>query len=490
MTPRALQLCIILSGFSFVTAGLAQPGEKKEAANVVEVSLGGSVVVRVADAGRVTLTDPAIADVSVAGGGLLLIGRKVGETNLIMQGSRVVTYLVKVTLPAQAIQNEVARIFPREDIEVRAVGGALVLVGSVSSAPVVTQVEQVAYGYLTSPSIQALGVAPNVINLLEVKGRQQVLIEATFAEVKRTSLREMGVNFYGANEKGTLGGISGGDPAGLPGNNDRLGVIAHPSDGPFVDRSISGREPVFGSLFFGIQDGAFPFYATLNLLATRQLSKTLAQPKLVALSGQPAKFLAGGELPVAVPSGPQQITISFKPFGIQLAFTPTVLSDKTIQLDAKVEVSAPDNSLGVSSGGISVPALTTRSTTTTVQLRDGQGFAIAGLLNEEIANAVRKVPGLGDLPILGMLFSSKEFLRNETELVVVITARLVDPQDADSIPALPGETTISDPTDLELFLGNIHEANGKKRPARMSGGDPSAALPANRGPVGAVGFWR
>ncbi len=477
MTPRAL-LCIILSGFSFVTAGLAQPGEKKEAANVVEVSLGGSAVVRVADAGRVTLTDPAIADVSVAGGGLLLIGRKVGETNLIMQGSRVTTYLVKVTLPAQAIQNEVTRIFPREDIEIRAVGGALVLVGSVSSAPVVTQVEQVALGYLTSPSIQALGVQPNVINLLEVKGRQQVLLEATFAEVKRDSLRQMGVNFHGTNEKGTLGAVIGADPAGAP------------ADGPFSDRSLSGTEPAFGSIFFGIKDGAFPFYGTLNLLASKGLSKTLAQPKLVALSGQGAKFLAGGELPIPIPSGPQQVTIEFKPYGIQLAFTPTVLSDKTIQLDTMVEVSAPDYSLAVRYEGLNVPALTTRTTNTTVQLRDGQGFAIAGLLNDEQINLVRKVPGLGDIPILGALFSSKDFQRKETELVVVITARLVDPQDADAIPALPGETSVTDPSDLELFLGNIHEANGKRRPARMDGGDPSAALPANRGPVGAVGFWR
>ncbi|MCA9528007.1 MAG: pilus assembly protein N-terminal domain-containing protein, partial [Myxococcales bacterium] len=189
MLVRAL---ICLSSLLLAVPAFAQ-ADKREAANVIEVSLGGSTVVRVPDAGRVTLTDPAIADVSVAGGGLLVIGRKVGETNLILTGSgRAYTYLMKVTLPAQAIQNEVARLFPREDIEVRAVGGALVLVGSVSSAPTVTQVEQVALGYLTSPSIAALGVTPNVINLLEVKGRQQVQLEVTFAEVNRTSLREMG----------------------------------------------------------------------------------------------------------------------------------------------------------------------------------------------------------------------------------------------------------------------------------------------------------
>lgn len=475
MITRAL--CVL----TCLTAGvaLAQPGEnKKEAANVVEVSLGGSTVVRVPDAGRVTLTDPAIADVSAAGGGLLVIGRKVGETNLIMQGTRVYTYLVKVTLPAQAIQNEVARIFPREDIEVRAVGGALVLLGTVSSSPVVTQVEQVALGYLTSPSIQALGVQPNVINLLEVKGRQQVLLEATFAEVKRSSLREIGVNFFANNEKGTLGVIGGNGPVGNPATGPQF-------DRAFRDPSLTGNEPAFGSVFFGIKDGAFPFYATLNLLAKTDFARTLAQPKLIALSGQKATFVVGGELPVVI-SGIGGGSLQFKRFGVRLDFTPTVLSDKTMQLDALVEVSAPDFTRSV----LGVPSIVSRSTTTTIQLRDGQGFAIAGLLNEEIANVVRKVPGLGDVPILGVLFSSKEFDRKETELVVVITARLVDPQDADSIPALPGETTISDPSDLELFLLNIQEAKGKERPARMNGGEPSAALPRHRGPVGAVGFWR
>lgn len=485
------RVLLFFSAFALLMpAAHAQKG--RDADKVIEVSLGGSTTVRMRQAGRVTLTDPTVADVSAAGGGLLVVGRKVGETNLILSGSgRPFTYLVKVTLPARAIQSELARMFPNEDIEARAVGGALVLVGEVGAATVVTQAEEVALGYLASPSIAALGVRPKVINLLQVKGRQQVQLEVTFAEVQRTSLREMGVNF--------VGGTEGGGVAGALGEGAVLGTYENARNTTGVDapgqaalqrfNAVGTNNNPAGAIFFGLNNGAFPFAATLNLLAQNLLAKTLAQPTLVAMSGEEAQFLAGGELPVAVPSGFQNIAIQFKKFGIQLGFTPTVLADRTIQLKANVSISAPDASLSVELSGLRVPALTTRSSSTTVRLRDGQSFAIAGLLSSEMTNVVRKVPGFGDIPILGVLFSSKEFNRKETELVVVVTATLVDPMDADAVPPLPGQDTVSDPTDLELFLLNIHEAKGKRRSPRR--GEPVGAAPGkNVGPVGAVGFWR
>lgn len=497
MRLRAAPLGTLLLLFFGLTVALCLPaqaqGRRDDADQLIEVSLGGSTVVRVRSAGRVTLTDPSIADVQAAAGGLLVIGRKVGETNLILSGSgRPFTYLVKVTLPARAIQSELRRMFPSEDIEARAVGGALVLVGAVNSAPVVAQAEEVALGYLASPSIAALGVKPQVINLLRVKGRQQVQLEVTFAEVQRTSLREMGVNFVGGAQNGQLGTAFGQgavidtNPRSVQAGRPQSVVPGQPAA---RFNPNSGNNTPMGAIFFGIRNGAFPFAATLNILAQKLLAKTLAQPTLVAMSGEKAEFLAGGELPIAVPSGPQQIAIQFKRFGIQLAFTPTVLDDRTIQLDTGVSVSAPDASLSVTLGGLRVPALTTRSSTTTVRLRDGQSFAIAGLLSSEMTNIVRKVPGFGDIPILGALFSSKEFSRKETELVVVVTATLVDPMDTDAVPPLPGQDIISDPSDLELFLLNIHEANGKRvRPRR---GEPMGFVPGSkRGPVGAIGFWR
>lgn len=464
-----------------------------DADQVVEVSLGGSTVVDVRSAGRVTLTDPSVAEVSVATGGLLVVGRKVGETNLIITGAGApYTYLVKVTLPARAIQSELRRMFPNEDLEARAVGGALVLVGAVNSAPVVAQAEEVALGYLASPSIAALGVKPQVINLLRVKGRQQVQLEVTFAEVQRTSLREMGVNFVGGAQSGQVGAALG--QGAVTDTNPRTNAAGPPQStvpgqpaGRFNPNS--GGSTPFGAIFFGIRNGAFPFSATLNILAEKLLAKTLAQPTLVALSGEKARFLAGGELPIGIPAGLGQISVQFKPFGIQLGFTPTVLDDRTIQLETSVSVSAPDASLALSIGNTNIPALTTRASDTTVRLRDGQSFAIAGLLSSEMSNIVRKVPGFGDIPIIGALFSSKQFSRKETELVVVVTATLVDPMDTDAMPPLPGQDIISDPSDLELFLLNIHEASGTRQKRRR--GEPVGVAPGgDRGPVGAIGFWR
>jgi pilus assembly protein CpaC len=245
-----------------------------------------------------------------------------------------------------------------------------------------------------------------------------------------------------------------------------------------------------GAIFVGMQDGKFPFAATLNLLARRDLAKTLAEPTLVAMSGQEASFLSGGEFPFETSAGLGATSIEFKPFGIQLAFSPTVMSDSTIQLQTKVSVSAPDSTTSITTGGRVTQGFKSRQAATTVRLRDGQSFVIAGLLSDEIENSLQKVPGLGDIPILGTLFSSKSFSRKETELIVVVTARLVNPLDPDDVPRLPGEDRISDPTDLELFLLNVTEPNAKVENSRRQQQRRAQSMPMNRTPVGRVGFWR
>ncbi len=476
---------VLVGAVLFASVAWGQ-GARREMRNVIEVSLGGSTILRLSGAsGKITLTDPTIAEITPASGGLLVIGRKVGETNLIMHGGGTQdSWLVKVSLPAQAIQSELQRIFPREDVEARAVGGALVLTGVVSDTHMVKQAEDLAVGYLKSPAIAGLGVQPHVINLLQVRSRQQVQLEVKFAEVNRRSLREIGMNLAGGANNGRVGAAVGDvahqdvNPRNNPPPVPQATVVGRPAQ---VFAAPSGS---FGSIFFGMPDGPFPFAATLSLLAMRNLSKTLAEPTLVAMSGQEASFLAGGELPFQTTGSLGQVNIELKPYGIQLDFAPTVLADDTIQLKTKVAVSAidPTNALGLNQ------AFKTRSAATTIRMRDGQSFAIAGLLNDEIENTIAKVPGLGDIPILGALFSSKSFERRETELVVVVTARLVEPMDADVAPALPGEETISDPTDLELFLLNIHEATGEA-PRRRSAG-PQAGFAPRRQPVGKVGFWR
>ncbi len=466
---------------------LAQRGEPQ---NVVSVSLGGSSVVDLGGArGRVTLTDPSVAEITPAGAGLLVIGRKVGETNLILTGSGgQETWLIKVSLPAQAIQAELRRMFPREDIDARAVGGALVLVGVVSDTPLVKQAEDIALGYLASPSIAALGVKPNVINLLTVRARQQVQLEVKFAEVSRRSLREMGVNGVGGLANGRVGAATGRTGVGDTDPRPKEAGYDRQSTRPGVPGQVfTPNEGAVGAIFVGLRDGKFPFAATLNLLAVRDLSRTLAEPTLVSMSGQTARFLAGGEVPILKPSGLGSVTIEYKPFGIELGFSPTVMEDRTIHLQTNVAVSALDPTLNVVLDGFSIPGFKKREGSTSLRLRDGQSFAMAGLLSDEIANVVQKVPGLGDIPILGALFSSKSFVRRETELVVVVTARLVEPLDGEA-PILPGEDRSSDPTDLELFFLNVDEPSRKRRPDRFGGGN--AAVTPRRQLVGRVGFWR
>jgi pilus assembly protein CpaC len=222
--------------------------------------------------------------------------------------------------------------------------------------------------------------------------------------------------------------------------------------------------------------GGFPFSAALSLLSNKGYSRTLAEPTLVAMSGKSASFLAGGEFPIPLPQSLGQVAVEYRKFGIQLQFTPTVTGDD-IQLDMGVTVSDIDFSLGVRLASTQVPGLRERHSQTAIRLKDGQSFVVAGLLSDQVRSSVDKVPLLGDVPILGMLFKSSSYRRDETELLVVVTAHLVQP--LDERPPLPGETATVDPSDLELFLLNRHESleDGDSRRQR-------------RKPAGAVGFAR
>ena len=426
-----------LYGFAFMICSLSSSwgwSQNFDPGRVIEVSLGGSTILNL-NARRVTLTDPSIAEITKPSESILLIGRKVGETNLVAiteTGSE--TYLIKVSLPALAIQSELVSLFPNErDVRTKAVGGALVLEGTVSTIQVINQMEEVAKGYLLSPSIVSLGVKPNVINLLTVRSPQQVQIDVSFAEVNRSSLRQIGAALKGG--KGVNFSFRGVDP---------------PSD------SIGAS---FGEIFLNPDPNKslpIPLDMTLRLLTEHSLSRTLAKPTLVAMSGEKATFLAGGEQPVPQVSGFGQPSVEYKKFGIQLDFSPIVLGDRTIELNTTMSVSVLDRSQGLEIGGVDVPLFRTRSSGTTVRLQHGQSFAIAGLLQDQLENVKRAVPGFGDIPILGVLFNSRAFERSETELVVVITARLVSPLSGANMPPVPGHES-RDPNDVGVFLMNVFE---------------------------------
>jgi pilus assembly protein CpaC len=426
--------------------------------------------------GRVAVANPDVADLNVvASTQVLVTAKSVGDTYLTLwdKADNPIVMSLHVTRNLDALRKQIKDLFPDENINVSAAGDLVVLSGDVSDVRVPERVVSVA-------KLQA----PKLANLLHVRGNQQVQLEVKFAEVSRTGLREMGFNwFHNGN----------GNVAGAVGPNQPIGDLTHNSTKPVPGANVPGIPDVYQSgfsnafsLFFsGL--GNFPFSVVVSLLEQNQLAKTLAEPTLVAMTGQEARFLAGGEFPIPLASGFGTVQVEFKKFGIQLKFTPTVLSDGLINLKLATEVSEIDNSLSVTIAGFTVPGLTSRQSETTVRLRDGQSFAIAGLLSDRVRSTVGKLPVLGDIPVLGALFRSTQFSRDETELLVVVTAKLVHPVSPQDAPFMPGEEELNDPDDFELFMLGRNHRGPREVPARAE------AIPVRglrSGPVGDIGYIR
>ena len=294
------------------------------------------------------------------------------------------------------------------------------------------------------PKVEGSFVAPQIINLLRVPGVHQVMLQVQIAELNRTALRQIGADWdfrFGAGN--ILQTLIGGD-----------------------NTSVTGVFPT--------ADLAF----VLRALRNNSMLSVLAEPNLVALSGQKAEFLAGGEFPVPVPqnsgtgTGGTTITIEFKKFGVQLEFVPYVLDEETIRLTVSPEESSPDASNQVAIGGFQVPGIATRRASTTVEMRQGQTLAIAGLLRVAIEANTKRVPGLGDLPYIGPFFSNTTHQRVEKELLVLVTPHLVAPMDPDEVPCLPGQE-LKDPNDLEFYLLNrIESRTGRNVLSTRNWDDP------------------
>jgi len=254
----------------------------------------------------------------------------------------------------------------------------------------------------------------------------------------------------------------------------------------------------FTLFFSGLPN--FPFSAILTALESSGLAKLLAEPTLVALSGQEARFLVGGEFPIPMSTGLGQVSVQWKKFGIILNFTPTVIADGALHLKLQTEVSDVDATRSVTIGGFSIPGLTSRQSETTVRLADGQSFAIAGLLSDRVRSTINRVPFLGDLPILGVLFRSVQYQRDESELLVVVTARLARPVSPHEAPRLPTENELNDPNDIQLFLfgstgggGQASSKHGEEQ-SRADTDDlrrrTASRTMMDRGPSGELGFIR
>jgi len=369
-----------------------------------------------------------IADViALTDRSVYVLGKELGATSLRIYGpkKRLISVLnIVVSVDVEGLKTRLHDVFPDEKIEVRNAAGSLLLSGAVSSSAKLSRILAIASQYAPKPA--------EVINGLTVKGSQQVMLAVRFAEVARTVVKELGLNTRAQNSNIL---INTGDALAS-------GVFSATSFikgalGPFTLGSTS-------------------FTALFDALESKGLVKTLAEPNLIALSGDTASFLAGGEFPVPVSrdleKGGSSVTIEFKPFGVSLSFTPTVLEDDLINILVAPEVSRIDPDLNASTtlSGFVIKGLSTRRARTTVELHHGQSFAIAGLIQSDFEDTIREVPLINQVPILSALFRSTSFKRNETELVIIVTPYLVKPAEPETL-ADPTEMS-APPSDADMFL--------------------------------------
>lgn len=371
-----------------------------------------------APAARIVVAQPETAQiVATTDRSFYVRGKALGSTNLLVygDGGRLHEVIdIRVGYDAQALQADLTAALPGEPIEVRNLGEGLLLTGEVSTTAVAARAKALAEKF-----------APEAVSsALTVRASQQVILEVRIVEAGRSALQDVGfqvdVNGPGYSVS-TAGGLVGGSaPQGLL----RL-------------RGGSGPASID---------------VTLGALEEKGVLRTLAKPNLTALSGEKASFLAGGEFPFPVPSGDRgEVAIEFRPFGVTLGFQPLVQDNGLIRLQVSPEVSQLDPRNGVRVAGIDVPSLTVRRASTTVELRDGESFAVAGLFQQDYLNAVRQLPGVGEVPVLGALFRSARWKRAETELVIIVTPRLAQPADF-AVQAATPLAKGREPGEAELFF--------------------------------------
>lgn len=391
---------------------------------------------------RASIANPEVADaVILTPTQIYLTGKSIGVTNLTLwhDNERISSIMdVVVTPDLTRLKEDLHTVLPQEkEIAVTATSDRVTLSGTVSSTSVLPKVLEVAEAH-----------APKrVVNLLHVGGVQQVMLEVRVAEMNRELIRRLGINFnyMGPENFGIslLGGLTSLNQL------TQVGPAATLID-QTVTQTING--------VFGFGTGSLSWTGFVDALVEQNLVKVLAKPTLVALNGQEAAFLAGGEFPIPVPQAFGVVTIQFKKFGVGLVFTPNVLNDQHISLNVAPEVSELDFQNALRLQGFTIPAITTRRASTTIELGDGQSFAIGGLLRDNVRESIKKFPFLGEMPIVGALFRSSSFQKNETELLIIVTPRLVKPLDL-TTQSLPTDFYV-EPNDFEFYLLGYAEKGG------------------------------
>ncbi|MDP2307044.1 MAG: pilus assembly protein N-terminal domain-containing protein [Pseudomonadota bacterium] len=422
----SFQLLRSLLGAGLLTLALAAvaPSAVSSAAfaaepapNLIDVGVGESVIQRDSRTiSRVLISDPAVAELRLLEEGQYQVrGLSVGSTDLWVwyrdDVSRPVTYKVVVSTDLTDIGRRIRGAVLGPAPKIYPVKNRLVVEGPVDDLETLERVSAIARIY-----------DEDFVNLMTVRGDHQVQLKVVFAEVSRTGLRELGLSVLFDNNAGI-----GGQLAGFAPGTDVITLL-------------------------GSFSGAFDVSAILAVLEQNKLSRTLAEPSLVALSGQQAEFMAGGEVPIPVGQRDDRITIEFKEYGVKLVFVPTVLSGNVIDMRAYVEVSEIDPNTTIRLQSIEVPGLLVRKGDSHLRLESGMTFAMAGMLHERTTSTRAAIPILGDLPLVGALFRYVKHKREETELVIFVTPELVRPMAPGEVPTAPGRTEGYNPSDFQLFI--------------------------------------
>jgi pilus assembly protein CpaC len=455
---RRCALAPVVMLFLFITifptavrGGEAKVILQKAEPQKLSLTVGKSVIVNSSEpVKRVSLGSQDIADAIVlTPQQISVIGKASGVTNLILWGAddKISSFLdIQVSPDVSRLGEMIQKILPEEkNLRIDATHDSLTLSGTVSRTSSLSQALALAEVHLPKDG--------KILNLVEVAGVHQVMLEVRVAEISKAVVRRLGFNFN------YLGGAGKGLGIGLLNQLTRLPDNLLPSFSAPNPMEVS--DPI-NAIFRFLSKGT-TWTVFVDALKERGLVKVLAEPTLITLSGKTANFLAGGEFPVPVPqpgSGGIAITIEYKPFGVGLHFTPTVLSNKKISMEVSPEVSDLDFTTATLVSGLVIPGLSTRRVSTTIELADGQSFAIAGLLKDDLREIASGYPILGDIPILGALFRSTSFRKNETELIIIVTPHLVKPLDMTK-QTLPTDQYI-EPDDFEFYL--LGHLEGEEKP--------------------------
>ena len=412
--------------------------------------------------GRFSVSNPEIAEaVLVTPDQVLVNGKGFGQVNFIaweQSGGEYLVFDVYVRANLSLIDSQMRVLFPKDDIRLSQANGSVVMSGSVADIKTASQAQSV---------VEAAGF--KTVNMLSspVKAATQVQLQVRVAEVSRNRMKDVGTSYTYQGSPGSGGWLnSGGGPSSLsnPPAQPMSGIISGALSSSALNLLLMGGNSL----------------AMLRTLQTEGSLRELAEPNLIAMDGQEASFLAGGEFPVPIVQGGSDkttVTILFKEYGVRLNFKPTIIDEDHIRLELEPEVSTIDFANGVKFDGFLIPALKTRRAKTGVELRDGQSFALAGLLDNSEIKSLSKVPVLGDIPIIGSLFRSKSFQKNETELMFIVTAMLVKPVNRDDLPQMRGIDGLkkSSPLGLEPKGEEIQGRTGYSTTGQAAETTPSAA---------------